>query len=154
MTMQEGLGRLGSKRSSWSRVHYRDLALKICQDHPEFSVEALAQVFSDAVIKHPEFMESISIYIMANIRAALTPRNGQARGGNIEDRVVKQVAAKAMTALMILPMPSGKTLGQSTGEECIKVGGWLERVGKRVGPRGIVGRMLSEKDLQAMWKKK
>ena len=149
MTLHEDLGRQGAKRSSWTKVHYRDLALKVCHENPDADVEELAEIFLAALEKHPEFMESIAIYIMANIRAALTPRSQPVT--DLETRVIKQVAAKV---LMKLPMPGGKTLGQSTGAECIKAGGWLAAVGHKIGRRNIVGEKLKEKDLQAMWSKK
>lgn len=152
METQLDRGTQGAKRASWTRVHYRDLALKVVEEHPDLSVEELAELFLDELKKYPDYMHSIAIYVMANIRASLSPRAGGQQGSNLEAKVVKAVAAKAMTALMSMMMPSGKTLGESTGAECIKAGGWLAKVGSKVGPKGIVGEKLDEEGLQKLFK--
>ena len=153
MSMEAELdkGRQGAKRASWTKVHYRDLALRVCEEHPNESVEELAELFLDELQKYPDYMHSSASYVMANSRASLAPRSSKP-SGNLEEKVIKQVAAKAMDRLMLMLMPSGKTLGESTGAECIQAGGWLVKVGKAVGARGIVGEKLSEKQLREMLK--
>lgn len=148
------MGYQGAKRSSWSRLHYRDLALKICQEHNDASIEELAQFFLDALRDHPEFLDSIAVYIMANVKASLSPpRSRPGKNSSIEADVIKSVARKAMEIVfMELQMPSGKTLGKSTGAECMKIGGWLSAVGKKVGKTGIVGKKLTEAELKKMFK--
>jgi hypothetical protein len=50
--------------------------------------------------------------------------------------------------LLDIKLPTtGKTVRDSTGQECIEAGGWFAAVGKRVGD-GIVGNVLSEAELQ------
>ena len=158
MSMEQEIdrGNQGAKRASWMKVHYRDLALKLCEENPGMTVEELAELFLEQLNKHPAYMRSIAIYVMANTRAALVPKTkGGGRGNNnLEANVVKRVAAKAMTALMDTIMPTGKTLAESTGAECTRAGGWLADVGKVVGPKGIVGRKLTEKELRELWNKK
>ena len=138
MSMHEGmdLGHQGAKRSSWAKMHYRDLALKICEEHPKLGVEQLAELLMDELKKYPDYMPSIAIYIMANIKAALTYKNrdsGSEPLPSLERRIIKQVAAKAMTALLAMQMPNGKTLAKSTGAECIAAGGWLAGLGEGDG---------------------
>lgn len=147
-------GKQGNKRASWIKVHYRDLALKICEENPSGSLDELAELFLEQLKKYPAYMQSIAIYVMANTRASLTPKRGDSGMFNYESRVVQQVAAKVVTALMGLQMPNGKPLSECTGAECISAGGWFEKIGKRVGSRGIVGEKLTEDDLQKMWKGK
>ena len=155
MSLQEGIdrGHIGSKRSSWAKLHYRDLALKVCQEHSESSVEDLAQFFLDELRNHPEFLDSIAIYVMANVKASLTPPRSKPRSDlSLEQEVIKSVAQKAKEMiLMELQMPSGKTLGESTGAECLKTGGWLNAVGKKVGKTGIVGKKLKEAELKKIF---
>ena len=115
----------------------------------------MAEIFLEQLKKYPDYMQSIAIYVMANTRASLTPKRGNPSGEfGYEARVVQQVAAKVATALMGLQMPNGKPLSECTGTECISAGGWFEKIGKRVGARGIVGEKLTEDDLQKMWKGK
>lgn len=158
MTMQENLnkGHQGAKRSSWTRLHYRDLALKICEKHPDADVEKLAKLFLNELTRHPGYMDSIAIYIMANIKAALNPSRfvrGKTKAPMeqaLVQRVVNRTAARVL--LMTMQMPGGKTLAQSTGAECKKAGGWLTEVGKRVGDKGIVGEKLTEADLLKLFR--
>lgn len=149
-------GHQGAKRASWKKNHFRDLALKVCEEHPKADVEELADLFLKELENFPDYMESIAVYIMANVRASLDPGKSRhpGRPGKADDaifeKVTNQVAARV---LMNLRMPTGKTLGESTGAECTRAGGWLKAVGTRVGPRGIVSKKLSEKDLVEILKK-
>lgn len=61
-----------------------------------------------------------------------------------------KASAVAKIVLMQVTLPTGKTLAESTGAECVAAGGWLARVGERVGPRGIVGEILSESQLRGL----
>jgi hypothetical protein len=74
----------------------------------------------------------------------------------VEDAAVhvKRVAQiKAKIALLSITMPSGKTLAQSTGAECVRAGGWFAAIGKRIKPSEIVGSVLDEQALQRMFKR-
>lgn len=150
LEMQVEKGSTGAKRSSWAKVHYRDLALSICESNKDMSVEELAELFLDALQKHPEYMNSIALYVMANTRASLQPRTGAKGFAQHEAKMIEKIAAKTLVRLMELTMPSGRTLGESTGSECSKAGGWLAKVGKAVGPTGIVGEKLTEEQLRKM----
>jgi hypothetical protein len=160
MTLQENLekGQQGAKRSSWKKLHFRDLALKVCEQHRDADVEQLATLFLNELEQYPGYMESIAVYIMANVRSSLAPRSGRSgRSGRvipsslagIEQRVVAKTAARV---LMKLIMPNGKTLAQSTGAECKRAGGWLVAVGEKIGDRGVVGKKLKEQDLLKLFK--
>jgi hypothetical protein len=146
-------GHSGAKRSSWKKIHFRDLALKVCEENPEAGIEELADAFLVQLKRYPDYMESIAVYIMANIKASLEPGRSRRPRKEIGDAVLRGVAGKvAARVLMTLPMPSGKTLGQSTGRECTQAGGWLVNVGERVGPAGIVSEHISEKQLAKMFR--
>lgn len=151
--MDKGLH--GAKRSSWKRAHFRDLALKVCEDNPDASIEELAVKFMAELERYPDYMESIAIYIMANIKASLSPgRSRRPRAADMDHSVLKGIARK-LTArvLMKLAMPNGKTLGESTGAECTQAGGWFREVGRKVGPTGIVSQKMTEQQLKALLKK-
>lgn len=151
--MEMDLGHRGAKRSSWTKVHFRDLALKVCEENEKASIEELAEAFSRELEKYPDYMSSICVYIMANIKASLEPGRSHRPRTDVAKSVLNGVAAKvASRVLMSLPMPNGKTLEQSTGAECIKAGGWLVAVGKHVGPAGIVGERVSETQLVRMFR--
>lgn len=147
-------GKQGNKRASWDKVHYRDLALRLCEENPGESIENLAELFLDQLKRYPAYMHSIAIYVMANTRASLVPRTGSSGSDlGVEKRVIRKVASKVMNKLMSLQLPSGKTLAESTGEECIRLGGWFGNIGRCIGAKDIVGEKLSEGDLEKLWKK-
>lgn len=152
MSMTHGIdkGQTGAKRSSWQKLHFRDLGLKICEEHPDATVESLADIFVEQLDKYPEYLESIAIYIMANVRASLLQHAAPRRQErNTETTVLNSIAKKvAARALMELELPNGKLLRESTGTECIKAGGWLKKIGEAVGPTGIVGQKLTEAKLR------
>lgn len=164
MTLQDGelhKGRKGAKRSSWAKLHFRDLALQVCKDNPQLveedNIEALAALFLGEVRKNPGYLESISIYIMANVKASLearpyTPRTPAQRASMekaVENSVINKVTARV---LMKFRMPNGKTLEQSTFAECATAGGWLTKVSEFGEPAEIVGQKLSEAQLRRLLK--
>ncbi len=59
----------------------------------------------------------------------------------------QELATRLTGKLMDLVLSTGKTLRDSTGAECEAEGGFLARVGKAVGPKGIVGKKMNEADL-------
>jgi hypothetical protein len=48
-------------------------------------------------------------------------------------------------------LPNGKRLGDCTGRECRKAGGWLVRVAAKVPPRKLVRDVLDQGELQKLW---
>jgi hypothetical protein len=52
--------------------------------------------------------------------------------------------------LLDILTPNGKALRDCTGADCIKFGGLYARIGKKVGDRRVVGKVLSAADLSAM----
>jgi hypothetical protein len=147
-------GMIGSKRSSWKKVHFRDLALKVVEEHKDSSIEELARYFIEELQRYPDYIESIAIYIMANVRASLEARGGRPRGSGVSnnkglEKLAKKVAAKV---LMDYVLPDGKMLRDATGAECVAAGGWLKQVGEKVGAANIVGKKLTEADLRRLFR--
>ena len=147
----------GAKRSSWKKVHFRDLGLKVCEDNPGASVEELAQLFLDEINRFPEYLDSIAVYVMANVRASLTagksrmPPARPEENQTVIENLAKRVAARA---LLDFELPSGILLRHARGSDCTKAGGWLTAVGEKVGPKGIVGKKMTERDLRQLFKTK
>jgi hypothetical protein len=56
-----------------------------------------------------------------------------------------------MRGLLNWMMPNGKKLGDCTGRECRKAGGWLTRVAAKVPPRKLVRDVLSDAQLQKLY---
>jgi hypothetical protein len=152
-------GHVGAKRVSYQKRTFRDIALKILVDNPDEPVENLAEDFIQLLIKDHDALRSLAIYGLTNVRLSLTPiRGGLPRTPavvtekEVIDKAATEITNKITANLMQFVMPSGKTLAQSTGAECDKVGGWFKIVAKRVGPQGIVGKKLNELELQKLLK--
>ena len=57
---------------------------------------------------------------------------------------------KEQITLLNWEMPNGKRLRNCTGAECVECGGWLAKVGKKVGTTKRVGEVLNEKEVRAI----
>jgi hypothetical protein len=156
-------GAIGAKRSSYQKRNFRDLALKLLVDNPENDVESLASEFMEMLLKDREAFRSLSVYGLQNVKHSLHPLRTPFRESDLhttpaalEKQILEQQASeitkKITDNLMQFVMPTGKTLGESTGTECNQVGGWFKKIGAKVGPRGIVSKKLTEADLQKMFK--
>jgi hypothetical protein len=153
------LGVRGSKRASFQKRNYRDLALKILVANPDEDVENLVEEFMEMLIKDNDAFRSLAIYGLQNVKTALHPLRAssprtspQATEKQIIEGQAAEITKKITANLLQFMMPSGKTLAQSTGAECNKVGGWFKTIGQRVGRTGVVGDKLTENDLQKLFK--
>jgi hypothetical protein len=95
-------------------------------------------------------------------RAAVPPSTKELRA---RAEVRKQEAAKANAAvakakaligerLFNLMMPNGKPLHECTGAECVTFGGYFIKIGDAVGPREIVGKVMSASDITSLLQKR
>ena len=66
----------------------------------------------------------------------------------VAQRVITRAAG---TILLNLPMPNGKLLRNCTGAECSKFQGWFRDISKHVGPSEVVGKKLTETELQNLY---
>ena len=60
------------------------------------------------------------------------------------DADVAQIRA---IVLMDMMMPNNKLLRFCTGQDCLGFSGWFVNIADRIGPRGVVGTRLTERDL-------
>lgn len=70
---------------------------------------------------------------------------------SIEREATRTVLEHAGTIFMNLPLPDGTVLRDATFAQCKRAGGWLLLVAKQGLPSEVVGRKLSEKNLQDLW---
>lgn len=57
----------------------------------------------------------------------------------------------ATIVLLNLMMPNGRTLGDSTGADCKRFGGWFEALAERVPEKRTVASTLSEVQVRRIW---
>ncbi len=66
-----------------------------------------------------------------------------------ERKEIDKAKIRITTALSLI-MPNKKTLARCTGAECILFGSWYVKIGERIGPTQLVGRVLTNQDLAAL----
>jgi hypothetical protein len=153
-------GEKGAKRTSFQPRNYRDLALRILTANPDAEVEDIVDEFVERLLQDKDSLRSLAVYGLQNVKTALHPvrvvRSELPSQLTIEKQILEQQATeitkKITSNLLQFIMPSGKTLAQSTGAECNKIGGWFKTIGRKVGHQGIVGQKLTEGDLQKLFK--
>jgi hypothetical protein len=67
--------------------------------------------------------------------------------------VSAHIERKARLILLDAVLPTGTVLRNATGAECARAGGWFQQIASAVKPNQIVGKVLSERDVQNLWKK-
>ena len=54
--------------------------------------------------------------------------------------------------LLDMILPTGRSLRESSGEDCERAGGWLSQVAKKIQPGQIVGDVMTEEQVRRLWK--
>lgn len=151
--MELNQGIYGAKRQSWERNNARGLLIQIVEDNPDTDDETLFHIFSAQCA--PYFPEIVRYWFANNLRA-LRPRAPISAGPTVDRAVAKQ-AAQAVRAratklvLLDFKLPNGKMLRDCTFSECAKAGGWLSKLSTKGQPGEIVGAVLTEKEVRAVW---
>jgi hypothetical protein len=156
-------GVYGAKRASWREYNPRELFRKIYEANPHETEPDLRRLFRQELETHdPEtYGRAIVEYFLDSVFRALndaskeTRRKTQAGTQNnakaaIDVAVKERVQREAQVILMDLLMPNGKLLGECTGSECKKFGGWLIGVSKVAG-RKRVADALTEGQVRKIW---
>jgi hypothetical protein len=73
------------------------------------------------------------------------------RVDTIREEIVKRVKLAANQVLLDMKLPHGKKLRDSTGGECLAIGGWLGNVGRNMKPDELVGVVFTERQLRKVW---
>lgn len=142
------LGATGAKVQSWAKHNARELLAKIFRENQDADEEKIYHLFLDECA--PYFHEIVRYWVTNNLRA-LKPKQ------KLADSAEAVAAAKETIKLRMLDcfLPNGKALRDCTGKECAelssKVGAWLGKIAKAVGPTKRVGDVLSEEQASALW---
>jgi len=67
-----------------------------------------------------------------------------------EEAAVEKAKALIGERIFYTIMPNGKPLHECTGAECVKFGNHFAKIGKHVGPRRVVGKVMSAADITAL----
>jgi hypothetical protein len=158
-------GTQGAKRQSWHHGP-RELLKQVIKKLGIKDRNALLEEFTNRALKpdNREIQETIVEYWFSNNLNSLLDRpadkrqqrvdraNKRARAERISQDIVQRVKLAAGQMLLEMMLPHGKKLRDSTGGECLVIGGWLGTVGSRMKPDQTVGEVFKEKQLQQIFK--
>lgn len=132
-------------RASEKEIH--DICLQRCIEDPDLKLELFEYWFANS---YRDFItvefEPGSNAVLASPRAAKFRRDERSTQSAMIDEVKRRIRAR----LMDFELSDGTQLRNATFGQCASEGGWLlslSRAGKR---NEIVGKKLTEKDLQAL----
>jgi hypothetical protein len=115
------------------------------------------QTFIERLREDDDYFLAAAEYAFDNALGAL--RKPELTAKQKADRATKAAAfaklvgkIKAGIVLLKLRMPNGKVLAKCTGAECSHFGGWFSRVAAEVGPNNLVGDVLDEKAIRAIYR--
>jgi hypothetical protein len=178
-TSEEHIGRTGAKRQTGSSANPRARLVKLISENQSSSEAEIYNLCwdefksNDSYTERPgHFYRTVFEYWFANnYRAILldTPQRREMRASARESSVQLQtkiaesvstgiqrmVNTKVKVALLDMMLPNGKQLKNCTGAECnslsSEVGSFLSAVGKAVGAKKLVGKVLSEDQLRELY---
>lgn len=121
---------------------------------PTMPTERLFQTWWGAVKDDEDLMRAVGRHAFHNMLASLDRDKRKARERRRGQRAVSKAAVAMIkdrirsVVLMDLLLPNGKKLRDSTFAECSAAGGWFKQLATRGKPSQIVGKVLTEADLQ------
>lgn len=156
------VGVTGAKRQSFDRTNPRDLLIRVIEENPGAGEAGWLRLFNDAVDNHEDsgaYDKVMRGYWFANNVRSLSPvrkLSPQKRRARAMARTTAVAAIKERIISISLDfiMPNGKALRDNTGKDCAQVGGLCAKLVKRVKPNEKVGSVLSEAQLQKLFKEK
>lgn len=145
------------------------LVKRVVDANPSVPIETLRKKFM-AVVRERDWQGEndlsliIADYFERNYRRFMpapaapkkTANQKQAAKALVEEKkaqVVSMIQKKAELMLMDIVLPNGKTLRESTGADCRKVGGWMAEICKAVKPQQVVSDVLSEHGVRHLYSK-
>jgi hypothetical protein len=164
-------GMAGAKRPTWRTVNPRALLKTTIVANKTASNAELRELFWKEVEDDKNYLRSIvESFLDNNMRSMMLPTpaprspakkpNGAALKSNgaavakIKQKLQERVNYEAKIALLELVMPNNKVLGDCTGPECKKFGGWFANLAKRVPRNKTVAQTLSEEQVRKLYKGK
>lgn len=159
-------GELGATRQTWRTKSIRDLLAEIIGDNPRATDRELLEKFVEQLRADDDYFVAAAEYAFTNALNALR-RDPSKQSRPSAEQKAKRAAEKAKAAgehaklvariksgvmLLSMKMPNGKFLRDCSGAECDHFGGWYARVAAAVGPSKLVGEVLTEKQVRALYK--
>lgn len=124
---------------------------------PEATRNARFEKFREQLAGYEDYQRIVDHYFFVNMHDYLTTNRSASKRGNTaatprqkleRDKAVEAVKQRILAMSLDFVMPSGKTLRDSTGTECMKAGGWLAKIGKAVGSKRVGNVIKTDEALQ------
>jgi hypothetical protein len=155
-------GALAATRQTWRHEAVRDLLADIVAANPTASDKSLLDKFIGRLREDDDYFLAAGAYAFDNALRALrreqqrptaaqkaAAASKRAQEAAEHARMVSRIKVKVLLNILT---PNGKKLRACTGEECQHFGGWYQRIAEKIGPTQLVGDVLKEKDLRALYR--
>lgn len=144
-----------SSAGSWDIGDPEEILRRLHRAHPDADRAQLRGIFLDhlsSMVPHAIIRPLGAVFFDARYTYVVRPKPLAAvpQTQTLRDKTRQEVVV-AMRGLLNWMMPNGKKLGDCTGRECRKAGGWLTRVAAKVPPRKLVRDVLSDAQLQKLY---
>lgn len=163
----ELIGTMGAYRQTWRKGNPRSLLQTIINKNPKADEKKIHQLFWEEIEDDKELLRAcVEYWLDHNYRsiifASTAPTPEQIRRKQTErtegvkaatNKLKERIEFETKRRLLDWIMPNERRLGDCTGKECRLFGGWLGEVGKKVPANSTVRQVLSEEQLQKLWKK-
>lgn len=155
-----------SKRASWRETNPRAVLRKLFEDNPSASQSEVWQLFLGECRSDDDLGEAAWRYCFDAGFAAFRQRppgsapspspspSPKAKNAVHEEQELQtRIEREVEIALLQLPMPNGKTLGECTGPDCVRFGLWYQQLAPKIPAHKTVADVFTEKQLRALWTK-
>jgi hypothetical protein len=154
------LGTSSAKRATWRETDTRPLLQKLIAANPGVDNVTLFKLFWNEIEDDKDHLRSIAQYWFDLALLALQrkphrtkPRAQEQREHveTVKEGIKQRIEHEAKVVLLQLLMPNGKTLGECSGQDCRRFGGWFTILARKVPAGKLVADTLSEKQVYQIW---
>ena len=158
-------GSTGATRQSWEEHNPREVLRGVMKQSPGASEKEVHDAVKEAVFEDWRYLEAIYEYWFTNNYRAFEVHSSdhtvsvmarkRARGlrAKMRKHLGKRHVAFVHGILMDMELSSGKLLRDATFADCKRESGWLLEVAKSGKPNEVVGRHLTEQQLDSLWRR-
>lgn len=160
-------GTQGAKLQSFKTSNPRALLERLWKQNRQCSKDELFEIFRHKILRNNAMIDTIIGYWFDNNFRSLTTsettteermESRKVKRDLVEEKtktiraaITEKIEEESVRLLETILLPNNVCLGDSTGLECVKAGGWLKMVGKMVG-KNRVRDVLSNKEILRIYK--
>ena len=158
-------GNTGATRQSWQEHNPREVLRGVMKQSPGASEKEVHDAVKEAVFEDWRYLEAIYEYWFTNNYRAFevhssdhsvsvtARKRARALRAKLRKHIGKRHVAFVHGILMDMELSCGKLLRDATGSDLDKETGFLAEVRKHVKPLQVVGKHLTEEQLDSLWRR-